>query len=318
MMKARWEILALVAALVICVACGAPAEEAPASRLEVAAVAGSLKTGFGADVSVADSEDGVARSTAVAVGLALDEDGRIAALQADVMQAEITMDGTGKLGVDGNRQYASAKAAGDAAWVGAIAAFEAQAIGATIDDIRVMDVDARLISATERAAQTALYLGAKEGDQLGLGVENVLIYDQGSHARDASDGRDGQAQAYHSYAVVTVDAQGVFTSVILDSTQANVAFDDQGRLTGDVFQPVLTKVELRDQYGMRALSGIGREWFEQAWAIADYASGKTLADFQAISVDEGGRIDDADLVSAATIQIRELTVAMERAAANAK
>lgn len=299
-----------------------PFEEAEAEvREEVELADNGLYTGFGAAVSIADSEDNTHNSVSVSVGLTLDQDDQIVELQGDAMLATIEWDEEGILLVDGDEQIESAKQSGDAEWVDAITAFEAEAVGKTLDEVKDLDGDDNtelLIDATEKAIDSKLSLGAVEGDTLGFGVINELVYDQGSHSRDASEDGDGQAQAYHSYAVVTVDDSGTMTSVIIDSTQANVNFDQEGNITNDVSEPVETKIELGDRYGMRGISDIDREWNEQAWSIADYAQDKTLDEFLAVEVDDSSYITDVDLVSSATIQINEITVAVENAVNNAE
>ncbi len=297
-------------------------EEAESERAEVALAENGLKTGFGAVISVADSKDNDVRSTSVSVGLTLDKDGKITVLQADAMPADIPVNTEGKLQIEGDQRFKSAKESADPEWTAAISAFEKESAGKTIEEVKSLSNEdgmrKQLIAAAEKAAESAMSLGAKQGDKMGLGVVNVLVNDQGSHSRDASAEREGQAQAYHSYAVVTTDDSGVITSCIIDASQANVNFDTTGKLTTDVSQPVLTKIELRDKYGMRARSSIKKEWFEQAWAIADYATGKTVDEVKGISVNEEGNINEPDLVSSATIGLEELTHAVENAANNAK
>lgn len=292
-------------------------EEEEASREEVELAEDGLYTGFGADISMADSEDNEAKTTSVSVGVTLDGDKKIVDIQADALPSTIEWDDEGKLVDQEGGDIESAKQGGDAEWLDKITAFEEEAIGKSLEEIQEMDADEQLISATEKAIESSLSLGATEGDKLGFGVVNK--YDVGhSASADASDEGDGNAQAYATYAVVTVDDSGVITSAIIDASQANVNFDEEGNITSDTSEPVTTKADLRDAYGMRGASEIGKEWFEQAWAIADFAEGKTLDEFLGVEVDDADMVTDVDLVSSATMAISEITMAVEYAVNNAQ
>jgi len=68
---------------------------------------------------------------------------------------------------------------------------------------------------------------------------------------------------------------------------------------------------------MKGASPIGKEWFEQAKAFADYITGKKVADVSGIALD-GGKATDEDLTSSVTVTITDFIGAVERAAAAAK
>ena len=93
-----------------------------------------------------------------------------------------------------------------------------------------------------------------------------------------------------------------------------------GELTGE--HP--TKKELGDGYGMKAASGIGKEWFEQAEALEDWCVGKTVEEVVTMpTYDKGdGRHtqvpDDVDLKTGCTIDIGSFLNALQEAADNAK
>ncbi len=67
--------------------------------------------------------------------------------------------------------------------------------------------------------------------------------------------------------------------------------------------PVPSKNELGADYGMGSISGIGKEWNEQAQALADYVVGKTADEVLGIAVDEATKPAEADLASSVTISI---------------
>ena len=68
---------------------------------------------------------------------------------------------------------------------------------------------------------------------------------------------------------------------------------------------------------MKAASSIGKEWNEQAAAIAQYAVGKTVEELKNGAVDETGMIKDADLASSATLYAGGFISAIEAAVNNA-
>jgi hypothetical protein len=74
---------------------------------------------------------------------------------------------------------------------------------------------------------------------------------------------------------------------------------------------------LGDAYGMKASSGIKKEWNEQAAAFAQYAVGKTVADIKGISLAEG-RPAGADLKSSVTVHVTSFISIIEMAGTTAK
>ena len=102
---------------------------------------------------------------------------------------------------------------------------------------------------------------------------------------------------------VTVDETGVITDCVIDAVQAKANFDSQGQLLTDLTVPVPSKNELGADYGMGSISGIGKEWNEQAQALADYVVGKTADEVLGIAVDEATKPAEADLASSVTISI---------------
>ncbi|HPV84764.1 MAG TPA: hypothetical protein PL127_00890, partial [Sedimentibacter sp.] len=60
-------------------------------------------------------------------------------------------------------------------------------------------------------------------------------------------------------------------------------------------------------------SAIGKEWYEQADAFADYVVGKTVEEIKGIAVDESGHATEEDLVSSVTVGIVDLKTIFEKA-----
>jgi len=102
------------------------------------------------------------------------------------------------------------------------------------------------------------------------------------------------------------------TSCVIDAVQAQVSFDGQGQILTDLSAPVLSKNDRGADYGMGAISGIGKEWNEQAAAFAAYVTGKTLDQVAGIAVDEAAKPAEADLASSVTISIGGFQALLEK------
>ena len=134
---------------------------------------------------------------------------------------------------------------------------------------------------------------------------------------NASAEADGNATTNISIIAVTVDDSGVIESCAIDAVQGKVNFGADGQLTSEPGD-VLSKNELGEAYGMKAFSPIGKEWNEQADAIAQYAEGKTVEELKTNAIDEYGVVKDADLASSATIYLGSFISGIEDAVNNAE
>ena len=116
----------------------------------------------------------------------------------------------------------------------------------------------------------------------------------------------------------------VNTTVSFDIAQNKVGFDATGALTGELTGEHPTKKELGDGYGMKAASGIGKEWFEQAEALEDWCVGKTVEEVVTMPTYDKGDghhtqvPDDVDLKTGCTIDMGSFLNALQKAADNAK
>ena len=139
------------------------------------------------------------------------------------------------------------------------------------------------------------------------------LYAVGSLSSSASAGEeDGLIQTDVTIVAVTVDETGVITDCVIDAVQAKANFDSQGQLLTDLTVPVPSKNELGADYGMGSISGIGKEWNEQAQALADYVVGKTADEVLGIAVDEATKPAEADLASSVTISIGGFQALLEK------
>lgn len=133
-----------------------------------------------------------------------------------------------------------------------------------------------------------------------------------SGSKDAGE-EDGSAKSELLLVAVTVGDDGVIDRCVIDMVQAKIGFNASGVLTTDPATTFPSKNELGDDYGMKKASSIGREWNEQAAALADYAVGKTVAELKGMAVGEDGKAADADLAASVTLYIGSFVDGIEAA-----
>lgn len=136
-------------------------------------------------------------------------------------------------------------------------------------------------------------------------------------SKDASAEGDGLAQSGILLVAVTVGDDGVIDSCVIDAIQSKINFNTSGALTTDPATMFPSKNELGQDYGMGKASSIGKEWNEQAAAMAQYAVGKTVDELKGIAVDGDGKPTDADLSASVTLEIGEFVEGIEAAVNNA-
>ena len=156
-----------------------------------------------------------------------------------------------------------------------------------------------------------------EGSEGAVKTGLSLITSVGSSTSASAEG-DGLAQADITLVAVTVGEDGVIDDCVIDAIQSKVNFDTSGQLLSDLTAPVSSKNELGTDYGMVVASSIGKEWNEQAQALADYVVGKTIEQVTGIAVTEDGKAADADLASSVTMSIGGYLEGIQQAVANAQ
>lgn len=134
---------------------------------------------------------------------------------------------------------------------------------------------------------------------------------------DAAE-KDGVAQADSVIVAVTVGADGKILDCVIDTAQSKANFDATGKILTPLDTEFKTKNELGAEYGMAKDSTIGKDWFEQADALASYVIGKTVEEVKGIAIDAEGYAADADLKASVTVHINGYIDAIAKAVANAK
>ncbi|MEG0566560.1 MAG: hypothetical protein RR590_10125 [Hungatella sp.] len=309
------------------------------------AAAGGLKTGMAVITSLKSSKDagdkdGKAQADSTVVALVLDADGKIVSCSIDDAQSKMGFTKEGKVVMtdafktkrESKEEYGMKAASGiGKEWYEQADAMEQYVIGKTAEEVAgiAMDADTKptdadltagvtikmgdYIAAITEAANNAKEIGTQPGDKLGLGIVTNM-----EKSKDAASDKDGQCQAYSTYTAVTMGADGKITAALIDSTQGTVKFDTTGKITTDLTVGVKTKKQLGADYGMKAASGIGKEWDEQAAAMETYLVGKTIEEVSGIAIDEDTKPKDADLAASVTISIGDFQATVAKAAANAK
>jgi hypothetical protein len=305
-----------------------------------------LKTGLAVITSLekstsatADAE-GLAEVDSFIVAVLVDGDGKITDCKIDAAQTKMNFSTEGKLTTDIATVFATKQEKGTEygmkgsstigkEWNEQADFFANYVIGKTADEVKGLavsdqgvaadaDVAAGItvhigdfIAGVEKAVTNAADFGAVSGDQLGLGV-----YTDMAKSTDATADAAGLAQAYSYYTASTFDKDGKITSCVIDASQGNVNFDTTGTITTDLTVAPQTKQELKEGYGMKGSSSIGKEWYEQANAFAEYVKGKTVADVKGIALTEG-KPADADLAASVTVHVNGFQSIIEKAYSNA-
>ncbi|TAH72882.1 MAG: hypothetical protein EWM47_03010 [Anaerolineaceae bacterium] len=306
-----------------------------------------VKTGLavvssaGSSKEATDEKDGTAQVDSTAVAVLVDDKGVIKNIVIDVVQTKFNFSTTGEITTDLAKTFDSKKERGDdynmrgaspigKEWYEQAEALEKYVTGKTLAEVKGIAIEggyptdedltssvtmniASIISAIEKAVNNAKDLGAKAGDQLGLGITSG----SGSKTKNASAEGDGMVQAYSHYGAVSFDKSGKITSSIIDASQTNVAFSTEGKLTSELTGDFKTKLELGDAYDMKKASAIGKEWFEQSEGFCDYIKGKKVSDVTGIALTDGYPAGD-DLLSSVTMHITDMIAVVEEAGAVAK
>lgn len=286
---------------------------------------------------------GLAQVDATYAGVLVGADGKIVKCVIDTYQAKVKFDATGKITSDLTAPVQSKNVLGDAygmrsksgigkEWNEQAAAFADYCVGKTADEVAAIALDAEgkataedvragatihvsdLIKAVVAACQNAQDLGAKATDKLGIASE----VDLAGRSKDATAEAAGVGYAYAYYTTTTFGADGKITSSALNASQFSVQFDATGKIVTDLAAPQQDKQQLKDAYGMKAKSGIGKEWYEQANFFAEYVKGKTAEEVSAVAVDDKGHATGEDVRAGATVSITDFQKVIAAAAATAK
>ena len=292
----------------------------------------------------------------VIAAVAFDKDGKVVKVFIDNAQTKVEFNKDLTLKSDPNAEYKTKVELGDdygmkkASSIGKEWYEQAEAlgdwmVGKTVDEIKALKVKERdpdhpavpddpelssqvtitvqdYIAAVEEAYNNAIDV-EPGAETLGLGTKISIAKSKGL-GTDA-EGKEvlPLAQVDTVIVVSAFDADGKVVGTIIDNAQTKVEFDKEGKVTSDRNAKYKTKVELGDEYGMKKASSIGKEWYEQAKALADWMVGKTVDEVKAMKVKQRDESHPAvpdvpELASLVTITVQDYIAALEEAYANAK
>lgn len=163
-------------------------------------------------------------------------------------------------------------------------------------------------AASSEAASTATEAGVKTG---------MAIVSKTDSTKSADADADGLAQVDSTVAAVLVGEDGKIISCKLDVAQNKIPVKADGSF--DTTLTFQSKQELKENYNMKGSSGIGKEWYEQADAFAEYVVGMTADEVRAIEVggDHNGPTD-ADIAASCTMGVTDFIEAIAEAMDNAQ
>ena len=299
----------------------------------------AVKTGFAVSASIsgesAGEKDGNTTTDISLVAVTVTEDGVIESCAIDAIQGKVAFTADGKVSSEAGAVL-SKKELGDdygmrvaspigKEWDEQVEAIEAYAVGKTVEELKTKAIDENgvvadadlasgatiymgsFIWAIEAAVNNAEYLGANAGDEL------IVVSNTKASGSDATADAEGTTQVDANVAVFTMKDTKI-TSCIIDAIQAKAAFDTKGVVAESVNGEVLTKAQLGDAYGLKAYSGVGKEWNEQTDAFCEYITGKTVEEVKGIALTETTAPADTDLAASVSIAVGDFMGLVEKAA----
>ena len=289
--------------------------------------------------------DGLAQVDVTAGAFTLSADGTITDVDLDCVQTKINFNASGELTTEDGTTWTTktdleyeynmvpASPIGKE-WFEQTAFFEDYCRGKTVAEVAGISIDAETSHPTEADLITGCTMNVNafidvlnksqstlevpEGE-LALGFYMTAAYASGhSGSSSASADGNGLAQANVDIYAVTINSEGVIVDCKIDAIQCKTEFDAAGALVTEIGAQNLSKMELGDDYAMRAASGIGAEWFEQVEALEQYCIGKTPAEVQGIALDDAGKATDADLIAGITMPLGDFISGVVAACNNAR
>ncbi|MBQ3559121.1 MAG: hypothetical protein IJA07_06400 [Agathobacter sp.] len=295
-------------------------------------------------------KNGNAQADLTVAAVSVGEDGKIVAVDFECIQVKTFFDTKGEITADTPTEFTTKTELGDkyamkgtsasigkieggAEWFEQAEHLEKMCVGKTLEEVKAFVAEdgkpsndevlagctmtiSGFVVALEKAyneAKTGTYT-ANASDKLSVG----LVAEVSSPASATAE-KEGAATAYANFVAVTTDKDGKITTCILDSVQAKFAWDTTGKITSDKTVDTTTKYDLKEGYNMKNASagkGViegGAEWYEQADHFMNLAKGKTLAEINAIAIDDGGYPTADDMKAGCTMKISAYIAAIDNA-----
>lgn len=320
---------------------------------------GKLKTAQGIVTKISSSkpatadQNGTAQVDSTIVAVTYDSNGVITKCIIDNAQTRVAFDAAGKLQTDlatvpktkvelGDEYGMKKNSAIEKEWYEQANAFAEWAVGKTLAEVKGLNVKKvddghpAVPDVPELAATVSISVGEltqaieKAMNSKGMEFDAVDSYKTGvsvvtsiGKSKAPADGKDGTAQVDSAIITVTTDDSGKILASVMDAAQTKVNFNNKGEITADLEAAILTKAEAGSDYGMAKASAIGKEWFEQIEAFAQWTVGKTVGEvtgMQVKVVDEEHTAvpDEAELTSSVSISLGDYLTGVEKAVATAR
>ena len=167
------------------------------------------------------------------------------------------------------------------------------------------------VLAASALVATVLVGCGKKGEDTGAAAEGAKYAKAGLGV--VSSYSDGQVNS--TIAAVGLDADGKVQYIDIDVAQSTPGGDAE---------KTKTKKELKEEYGMKGFSGIGKEWYEQAQFFEQFCKGKTADEIAGIETEKRDEEhttvpkSGSDLAAGCTMDIGEFKEAVAKAIANAQ
>ena len=100
---------------------------------------------------------------------------------------------------------------------------------------------APLVHALENAIDNARFIGASNGDTMGLSVNKVL---KKRDIKDSTDEENGKVNFMSDYCILTVNKEGVISSCMFDNVENKVTLTNNGKILGSREKEIYTLNEL--------------------------------------------------------------------------
>lgn len=315
MKKVLLSLLALVVAAITLTAC-TPAKVYSFGVGVVMTVSGSAAT------AEADGKYGVNSDIVTVV---LDKDGKIVKATWDVAQtSNLKFDITGALKTDlatyvlktkgekGSEYGMKGNSAIGKEWNEQAAFITDYVVGMTKAEVAAIELEDGYAKDEDILAGTTIHINAfqaalVEAIDNAVEVKKAATYGWAANisvtGAAATVDADGKYGVNVDLATVVLDKDGKVLYASWDVAQAsNLKFDVLGALKADPASYTKTKMEKGADYGMKANSGIGKEWNEQSAFMSTYIVGKTAADIEAIELENGDATDE-DILAGATVTL---------------
>lgn len=334
----------------------APATTPATTAAPAAAEAGAIvKMGIGHIASIAKSKDivaetgGAAQADIIVTAVGFDKDGKVVSITIDNAQTKVAYNADGTLKTDVKAEPKTKVELGadygmiKASTIGKEWFEQAEALGNWMKGKTVSEIMAMKTKAGADAAHPAVPDEADLAASVSITVQDYLkaVEEAWTNAVEVKDGADtvglgivvttakSAAKTAEKPAAAAIDAMitavalkgDKVAAAILDTVQTKVAYDADGKITTDLTAAIKAKNELKDEYGMKKASAIGKEWYEQAQALSAWTVGKTAAEIAGLkTVENNGKliVDDADLKASVSVGVADYLKAFAEAIKNAK